>query len=127
MGHMSEDSTKESVASTSWWAKWEEELSEYINTCQICQKENRKHCKKHVFLQHIEEPKHPWETINMDWVTGFVPGGKGDFNACLIILDRFRRNMRCLAFHKKVYSHGYCSVILEQHHIYLGSNSDHHE
>ncbi|MBW0497719.1 hypothetical protein O181_037434 [Austropuccinia psidii MF-1] len=32
MGHMSEDRNKERVASTSWWPKWEKELSEYINT-----------------------------------------------------------------------------------------------
>ncbi|MBW0558083.1 hypothetical protein O181_097798 [Austropuccinia psidii MF-1] len=38
MGHMSEDRTKERVASTSWWPKWEQELSEYINTCERCQK-----------------------------------------------------------------------------------------
>ncbi|MBW0523902.1 hypothetical protein O181_063617 [Austropuccinia psidii MF-1] len=76
MGHMSEDRTKERVASTAWWPKWEQELSEYINTCERFQKANRKHGKKYGLLQHIEEPKHPWETINMDWVTGIVPGGK---------------------------------------------------
>ncbi|MBW0478898.1 hypothetical protein O181_018613 [Austropuccinia psidii MF-1] len=43
MGHMSEDRTKERVGSTDWWLKWEQELSEYINTCERCQKENRKH------------------------------------------------------------------------------------
>ncbi|MBW0507112.1 hypothetical protein O181_046827 [Austropuccinia psidii MF-1] len=46
MGHMSEDRTKERVASTSWWPKWEQELSEHINTCERCQKANRKHGKK---------------------------------------------------------------------------------
>ncbi|MBW0553593.1 hypothetical protein O181_093308 [Austropuccinia psidii MF-1] len=76
MGHMSEDRTKGRVTSTSWWPKWEQELSEYINTCERCQKENRKHGKKYGLLRHIEEPKQPWETINMDWVTGLVPGGK---------------------------------------------------
>ncbi|MBW0564008.1 hypothetical protein O181_103723 [Austropuccinia psidii MF-1] len=81
MGHMSEDRTKERVASTPWWPKWEQELSEYINTCERCQKENRKHGEKYGLLQHIEEPKHPWETINMDWVTGLFPGGKENFNA----------------------------------------------
>ncbi|MBW0546996.1 hypothetical protein O181_086711 [Austropuccinia psidii MF-1] len=50
--HMIEDRTKERVASTAWWPKWEQELSEYINTCERCQK------------------------ANMDWVTGLVPGGK---------------------------------------------------
>ncbi|MBW0556138.1 hypothetical protein O181_095853 [Austropuccinia psidii MF-1] len=76
MGHMSEDRPKERVASTSWWPKWEKELIKYINTCERCHKANRKHGKKHVLLQHIEEPKHPWETINKDWVTGLVSGGK---------------------------------------------------
>ncbi|MBW0513394.1 hypothetical protein O181_053109 [Austropuccinia psidii MF-1] len=43
MGHMSKGRTKERVASTAWWPKWEQELSEHINTCERCQKENRKH------------------------------------------------------------------------------------
>ncbi|MBW0576586.1 hypothetical protein O181_116301 [Austropuccinia psidii MF-1] len=98
---MSEDRTKERVASTAWWPKWEQEFSEYINTCERCQKENRKDGKKYGLLQHIEEPKHPWETINMDWVTVLVPGGKENFNACLIILDRFSNSMRCLPCHKE--------------------------
>ncbi|MBW0580793.1 hypothetical protein O181_120508 [Austropuccinia psidii MF-1] len=101
LGHMSEDRTKERVASTAWWPKWEQELGEYINTCERCQKANRKHGKKYGLLQHIEEPKHPWETINMDWVTGLVPGGKENYNACLIIVDRFSKSMRCLPCHKE--------------------------
>ncbi|MBW0550644.1 hypothetical protein O181_090359 [Austropuccinia psidii MF-1] len=36
----------------------------------------------------------------MDWVTGLVPGGKEDYNAFLIIVDRFRKSMRCLC-HKE--------------------------
>ncbi|MBW0469610.1 hypothetical protein O181_009325 [Austropuccinia psidii MF-1] len=101
MGHMSEDRTKERVASTAWWPKWEQELSENINTCERCQKANRKYGKKYGLLKHIEEPKHPWETINMDWVTGLVPGGKENFNACLIIVDMFSKSMRFLPCHKE--------------------------
>ncbi|MBW0518722.1 hypothetical protein O181_058437 [Austropuccinia psidii MF-1] len=101
MGHMSEDRTKERVASTALWPRWEQELSEYINTGERCQKANRKHGKKYGLLQHIEEPKHLGETINMDWVTGLVPGGKENFNACLIIADRFRKIMRCLQCQKE--------------------------
>ncbi|MBW0544280.1 hypothetical protein O181_083995 [Austropuccinia psidii MF-1] len=60
MGHMSKDSTRERVASTALWPKWDQELSEYINTCERFQKANRKNGKKYGFLKHIEEPKHPW-------------------------------------------------------------------
>ncbi|MBW0462755.1 hypothetical protein O181_002470 [Austropuccinia psidii MF-1] len=46
-------------------------------------------------------PKHPWETINMDWVTGLGPGGKEHSKACLVIVDRYRKSVRCLSFHKE--------------------------
>ncbi|MBW0524332.1 hypothetical protein O181_064047 [Austropuccinia psidii MF-1] len=101
VGHMSEDRTKDRVASTAWWTKWEQELSEYINTFERCQKVIRKHGKMYGLLQHIEEPKHPWETINMYLVTGLVPGGKENYNAFLIIVDRFSKSMRCLPCHKE--------------------------
>ncbi|MBW0508984.1 hypothetical protein O181_048699 [Austropuccinia psidii MF-1] len=68
MGHISEDRTKERVASTAWWPKWEQELSEYISTFKRLQKANRNHGKKYGLLKHIEEPKQPWKIINMDWV-----------------------------------------------------------
>ncbi|MBW0556670.1 hypothetical protein O181_096385 [Austropuccinia psidii MF-1] len=101
MGHMSEDRTREKVESTAWWPKWEQELSEYINTCERWQKANSKNWKKYGLLQHIEEPKYPWETINMDWVTGLVPGGKENFNVCLGIANRYSESFRCLPCHKK--------------------------
>ncbi|MBW0485297.1 hypothetical protein O181_025012 [Austropuccinia psidii MF-1] len=50
MGHMSEDRTNERVESTAWWPEWEQELSEFISTCERCQKENRKHGKKYGLL-----------------------------------------------------------------------------
>ncbi|MBW0522923.1 hypothetical protein O181_062638 [Austropuccinia psidii MF-1] len=101
IGHMSEERAKERVASTAWWPKWEQELSEYINTCERCQKANRKHGNKYGLLQHIEEPKHPWETINMSWVTVLFPGGKENLNAFLILVDRFSKSVRFQPCHKE--------------------------
>ncbi|MBW0590146.1 hypothetical protein O181_129861 [Austropuccinia psidii MF-1] len=101
MGHMSEERIKERVERTVWCPKGEKELSEYSNTCERFQKANRKHGKKYGLLQHIEEPKHPWETINMYWVTGLVPGGKENYKACLIIVDSFSKSMRCPPCHKE--------------------------
>ncbi|MBW0528807.1 hypothetical protein O181_068522 [Austropuccinia psidii MF-1] len=37
----------------------------------------------------------------MDWVTGLNPGGKENYNACLIVDDRFIKSMRCLPCHKE--------------------------
>ncbi|MBW0486452.1 hypothetical protein O181_026167 [Austropuccinia psidii MF-1] len=32
----------------------------------------------------------------MDWVTGLVPGGKENFNSCLVIVGRYSKSVRCL-------------------------------
>ncbi|MBW0556857.1 hypothetical protein O181_096572 [Austropuccinia psidii MF-1] len=32
----------------------------------------------------------------MDWVTNLVPGGKENYNACLVIVDRLRKSSSCL-------------------------------
>ncbi|MBW0502030.1 hypothetical protein O181_041745 [Austropuccinia psidii MF-1] len=64
-------------------------------------KGKRKHGKKYGLLQHIEEPKHPWEIIKMDWVTGPVPGGKENFNVCLVTVDRYSKSVICLPCHKE--------------------------
>ncbi|MBW0463750.1 hypothetical protein O181_003465 [Austropuccinia psidii MF-1] len=37
----------------------------------------------------------------MEWVTGLVPGGKDNFNACLVIVDRCSKSVRCLPCHKE--------------------------
>ncbi|MBW0495762.1 hypothetical protein O181_035477 [Austropuccinia psidii MF-1] len=37
----------------------------------------------------------------MDLVIGLVPGGKDNFNACLVIVDRYKKSVRCLKFHKE--------------------------
>ncbi|MBW0510305.1 hypothetical protein O181_050020 [Austropuccinia psidii MF-1] len=37
----------------------------------------------------------------MDWVMGLVPGGKENFNACLVIVDRYTKSVRFLPFQKE--------------------------
>ncbi|MBW0564040.1 hypothetical protein O181_103755 [Austropuccinia psidii MF-1] len=37
----------------------------------------------------------------MHWVTGPVPIGKLNLNACLVIVDRYIRSLRCLPCHKE--------------------------
>jgi hypothetical protein len=51
-------------------------------------------------MMKIEEPSMPWEVVNMDWVTGLPPGGQNNYNACLVIVDRFSKTPIFLPCHK---------------------------
>ncbi|MBW0469868.1 hypothetical protein O181_009583 [Austropuccinia psidii MF-1] len=79
----------------------EQRFSEYIRSCEVFQKPNRKNHGKYGLLKHVESPNHPWETININSVTGLVPGGKENFKAFLVIVDRYSQSVRCLPFHKR--------------------------
>ncbi|MBW0524622.1 hypothetical protein O181_064337 [Austropuccinia psidii MF-1] len=48
----------------------------------------------------IQEPKSPWEIVHMDWVTALPPGGDKSYNACLVLVDRYRKTPMFLPCHK---------------------------
>ncbi|MBW0471612.1 hypothetical protein O181_011327 [Austropuccinia psidii MF-1] len=49
---------------------------------------------------HIQEPSTPWEVVHMDWVSALPPGGEKSYNACLVIVDRYRKTPIFLLYHK---------------------------
>ncbi|MBW0496082.1 hypothetical protein O181_035797 [Austropuccinia psidii MF-1] len=48
----------------------------------------------------IQEPKSPCEIAHMDWVTALSPGGDRSYNACLVLVDRYRKTPMFLLCHK---------------------------
>ncbi|MBW0502464.1 hypothetical protein O181_042179 [Austropuccinia psidii MF-1] len=99
-GHLSEDRTLEMGKPCSWWPNWKKDVSEYCQTCDRCQKENRATGKKFGMMIQIQEPRSPWEIAHMDWVTALPPGGDRSYNACLVLVDRYRKTPMFLPCHK---------------------------
>ncbi|MBW0577967.1 hypothetical protein O181_117682 [Austropuccinia psidii MF-1] len=99
-GHLSEDRKLEIVKNCAWWPYWRKETIEYYHTCDRCQKANRSTGKKFGLMIHIQEPKSPWEVVHMDWVTALPSSGEKFYNACLIIVERYRKTPIFLPCHK---------------------------
>ncbi|MBW0542525.1 hypothetical protein O181_082240 [Austropuccinia psidii MF-1] len=55
--HLSEDRTLERVKNCSWWPNWKKDVTEYCQTCDRFQKENRATGKKFGMIIQIQEPK----------------------------------------------------------------------
>ncbi|MBW0531602.1 hypothetical protein O181_071317 [Austropuccinia psidii MF-1] len=43
----------------------------------------------------------PMGNHQLDWVTGPIPGGRGNLNSCLIIVDISSKSVKCLPCHKE--------------------------
>ncbi|MBW0524422.1 hypothetical protein O181_064137 [Austropuccinia psidii MF-1] len=99
-GHLSEDITLEMVKTFSWWPNWKKDVPEYCQTCDICQKANTATGKKFGMMIQIQEPKSPWKIVHMDWVKALPPGQDRSYNACLVLVDRYRNPPMFLPCHK---------------------------
>lgn len=99
-GHLSTERTEEIIKDIVWWPNWREDINKYCTSCDKCQKANKATGKRFGHMIQIQEPSMSWETVNMDWVTGLPPGGKKNYNACLVIVDRFSKTPIFLPWHK---------------------------
>lgn len=99
-GHFSKDRTMERVRVLAWWPGWTARVERYCSGCDRCQKANRATGKRYGLLQAIDEPKQRWEVVNMDFVTALPPGGKDNYNAVLVVVDRFSKRARFLPCYK---------------------------
>ncbi|MBW0493998.1 hypothetical protein O181_033713 [Austropuccinia psidii MF-1] len=99
-GHLSEDRTLERVKPCSWWQNWKKYVAEYFQNCDIFQKANRATGKKFGMIIQIQERKSPLEIVHMDWVTASPPGGDRSYNACLVLVGRYRKTPMFLPCHK---------------------------
>ncbi|MBW0521814.1 hypothetical protein O181_061529 [Austropuccinia psidii MF-1] len=79
---------------------WQSNVAEYCKTCDRCQKANESTGKRLGNMIKIEKPSRPWDIVHIDWVTGLPPGGDRSYNACIVIVDRFRKNPIFLPCHK---------------------------
>ncbi|MBW0536535.1 hypothetical protein O181_076250 [Austropuccinia psidii MF-1] len=79
---------------------WRKETIEDCHTCDRCQKANWIKGKKFGLMIHIQEPKYPWEVVQMDRVTGISPSGDKSYNSCLVIVDRYSKPHIFLPCHK---------------------------
>ncbi|MBW0507931.1 hypothetical protein O181_047646 [Austropuccinia psidii MF-1] len=97
---MSEERTMERIKTCAWWLKWRKDVIEYCHSCDECQKANKATRKRFELIIHIQEPSNPWEVAHMDRVTALSPGGDKSYNACLVIVDRYRKTPIFLPCHK---------------------------
>ncbi|MBW0461027.1 hypothetical protein O181_000742 [Austropuccinia psidii MF-1] len=99
-GNLSGDRTMEGIKTCAWWPSWRKDFIEYFHSCDRCQKANKSGGKGFFLMIHIQEPITPWEVVHMDWITSLPPGGGRSYNACLVMVDRYRKTPIFLPCHK---------------------------
>lgn len=82
-------------------------MEDWVEKCDVCQRENKVTVKRFGLLQKIKDPLYPWEIINMDFVTGLPPAGDQNYNYFLVVVDPLSRRARFIATHKQLDASGF--------------------
>jgi hypothetical protein len=88
-GHFGQFKTLERVKANFYWPKMDDEVDEYVRSCDSCQRNKATRHKKYGLLDPLDVPNRPWEEISMDFIVG-LPVSEGH-TKIWVIVDRFSK------------------------------------
>ena len=89
-GHPGPEKTIELVRRRFSWPDMNKWITEYVQSCDECQRNKARRGKTQPPLQPLEIPSSPWEHITADFVTGLPVVESGE-NAILTVVDKFSK------------------------------------
>ena len=95
-GHFGAAKTHELLARKYHWNGSLKEVTDYVRTCDVCQRMKVPRHRPYGALSSLPITKSPWKEISMDFITGLPPSKyKGVvYDAILVIVDRFTKMVR---------------------------------
>ncbi|KAL0413714.1 UNVERIFIED_CONTAM: Transposon Ty3-I Gag-Pol polyprotein [Sesamum radiatum] len=75
-----------------YWSRMEEDVEAYVRTCLVCQLDKVERKKEVGLLQPLPIPEGPWQSVFMDFITGF-PKVNG-MASILVVVDLFSKDTR---------------------------------
>ena len=89
-GHFGRDKTAELVKQIYWWPKMDQDIADYVRTCDTCQRTKVPSRKPYGFMVPLGIPKRRWSSISMDFITQLPPSTKGN-DAIYVVVDRLSK------------------------------------
>jgi hypothetical protein len=77
----------------------DEEVRDYVSSCDVCQHDKVSRHKRYGLLQSLEIPYRPWTSISMDFITT-LPESDGS-TQIWVIVDRLTKMAHCIPLKTK--------------------------
>ena len=85
-GHLGLTKTKQRIKYSFWWPGINEEIKEYIKSCEECQLRRIKKATDRVPIEPLARPQYPFQVINIDVISMDPPSSSGH-KYVLVIVD----------------------------------------
>jgi hypothetical protein len=88
-GHSGIAATYNKVKSLFSWPGIKQDVTTFVNNCQVCQQSKSEHSRLPGLLQPLPVPTQAWYTIRMDFIEGLPKSRK--YDSILVVIDKFSK------------------------------------
>ena len=88
-GHFGQFKTLERIKANFYWPKMDQEVDEYVRSCDSCQRNTATRPEKYGLLDPLDIPNRRWDDISMDFIVG-RPESSGH-TKIWVVVDRFSK------------------------------------
>lgn len=88
-GHSGFYRTYRRLASNLFWKGMKEDVKQFVQACDICQRQKYSPTSPGGLLQPLPIPEQVWEDVSVDFITG-LPRSRG-YEAILVVVDRLTK------------------------------------
>jgi len=95
-GHLGTGNTERNIAQHYWWPHLQAEVTEYVKTCPICQRNRKPTHKPYGETLSLPVPRDTWTSVSMDFVTGLPTTPRGH-DSIMVVVDRMSKMVHLIA------------------------------
>jgi hypothetical protein len=88
-GHFGQFKTIERTKQNFFWNKMEDDVRDYVRSCDTCQRDKTSRHKRYGLLQPLDISYRPWTSISMDFITALPESD--DYSQIWVIVDRLTK------------------------------------
>lgn len=89
-GHLGKDKTLEQIKRRFYWSGMDNEIIQYVLSCDSCQRNKPSTQSTPGLLQPLPIPSRPWQVVSMDFIVSLPRTTKG-YDAILVVVCKFSR------------------------------------
>jgi hypothetical protein len=106
-GHSGIQATYHRIKTLFSWPKLKHTVTQFVQSCQVCQQAKNEHVKLPGLLQPLPVPPQAWHTVSMDFIEGLPKSNKWD--VIMVVVDKFSKYAHFLPL-----SHPYTALQVAQ-------------
>ena len=95
-GHLGKDKTMEQVKRRFYWPKMDEDVRQYVSSCDACQRNKPSQQLPMGLLQSLPIPDRPWQWVTLDLITG-LPRSRSGNDAIIVFVCKLTKMVHYVA------------------------------